>query len=114
MSRAAPGDALAVALQKTRSAGHFLSGLSRHALLFLDRVFKLHQYVQQGPLFKILKNKQTNIHFMNLVTFHIVTASVHFWGDTMPFHVDKFRMYLKFIIRGLAGACEFPRAGCRS
>lgn len=51
---------------------------------------------------------------MNLVTFHIDTASVHFWGDTMPFHVGKFRMYLKFIIRGLAGAREFPRAGCRS
>lgn len=51
---------------------------------------------------------------MNLVTFHIDTASVHFWGDTLPFHVDKFRMYLKFIIRGLAGAREFPRAGCRS
>lgn len=107
------GDALAVALQKTGSAGLFLSGLSRHALLFLDRVFKLHQYVQQVPLFKILKNKQTFI-FMNLVTFHIDTASVHFWGDTMPFHVDKFRMYLKFIIRGLAGAREFLRAGCHS
>lgn len=90
-----------------------LQATSCQAFLFLDRVFKLHQYVQQGPLFKILKNKQTFI-FMNLVTFHIDTASVHFWGDTMPFHVDKFRMYLKFIIRGLAGAREFPRAGCRS